>query len=57
MGLLEQPQLLGGGGHIGYACSTYDILMQLSKVKKLDKQGAHTNFQSSNVYRLSFMTS
>ena len=37
---------------ISYASSTCAIVMKLS-----DKQGAHTNFQSSNVYCLPFVTS
>ena len=36
MGLLEQPQILGGGA-ISYACSMCAILMKLSEIKQLDK--------------------
>ena len=40
MGLLEQPQILGGAQctpPIRYACSTCAILMKLSEIKQLDK--------------------
>ena len=59
MGLLEQPQIFGVVQYthpISYACSTCAILMKLSAIKQLDKWGAYTNFQSSNVYCLSFGT-
>ena len=40
MGLLEQPQIFGGGHNvppISFACSTCAILMKLSEIKQLDK--------------------
>ena len=42
---------------ISNACSRCAILMKLREIKQLDKQSAHTNFQTSNAYYLSFMTS
>ena len=47
MGFLEQPQILGGGQNvppISYARSTCAILMKLTEIEQIDKEGAHTNF-------------
>ena len=51
MGLLEQPQILGGGG-TSFACSICAILIKLWEIEQIDKYGAITYKVSELKYLL-----